>query len=290
MLFWLRMLWLASALYTPDAAGERTDRLAPPGFRGNFYGPAATAARLDGTLPPLPTPPETARWEAWGRQHLRDGDIVFRLGDSRILFGKFPFSQFLANASDSPFSHTGVVGIENGEPMIYDTTKDGPRKMPLSIWMLDTRGRFGVKRLRPELQNKVPAILAFLRETYAKQTPFDFQLNPSDDALYCVEMTEKAFQSAGVTLSQPIKLGNMDRAIEFPLCMFGLQYVSRFALKNPLTFEQGVYFPGNEHNGIWGSHDLVEVLPPTPAAVDGHPIRNDWHPDSSTAARPTAPR
>lgn len=276
MPFWLRLLWLASSLSTPDAAGERTDRLAPPGFHGNFYGPAAVALREAGTLPPLPNPPETAKWEAWGRKNLKDGDIVFRLGDSRILFGTFPFSQFLANASDSPFSHTGVVAIEDGEPVIYDTTKDGPRKMPLSVWMLDTRGRFGVKRLRPELQDHVPAVLDFLRKTYARQTPFDFQLNPSDDALYCVEMTEKAYRAAGITLSQPIKLGNMDRALEFPLCMFGLQYASQIALKDPLTFELGVFFPGNEHNGIWASPNLVEVLPPTPAAVNGPPIRNDW--------------
>jgi hypothetical protein len=290
MPFWLRLLWLAASLRNPDAAGERTDRLAPADFHGNFYGPVASAAREAGTLPPLPVPAETARWDSWGRKNLRDGDIVFRLGDSRILFGKFPFSQFLANASNSPFSHTGVVAVEGGEPVVYDTTKDGPRRMPLAIWMLDTKGRFGVKRLKPELQDRVPKVLAFVRDAHARQTPFDFQLHLGDESLYCVEMTEKAFRAAGVPLSEPVKLGNMERAAEFPACMFGLQYVSSFALKNPLTFEQGVFFPGNESHGIWSSRDLVEVLPPTPAAVDGRPIRNDWRAAAPAAGAPVVDR
>ena len=48
--------------------------------------------------------------------------------------------------------------------------------------------------------------------------PFDYQLSQDATApLYCIEMTEKAFRSAGIVLSQPICLGHMEKASEFPV-------------------------------------------------------------------------
>jgi len=49
------------------------------------------------------------QWDNWGKQNLRDGDILFRLGDARILHGYFPMSRFLAKISGSAYSHTGIV-------------------------------------------------------------------------------------------------------------------------------------------------------------------------------------
>ena len=51
-------------------------------------------------------------------------------------------------------------------------------------------------------------------------------------------MTEKAYRSAGIELSKPIRLGDMERAPEFPLQMFGLRFASKYALDRPLTFDQ----------------------------------------------------
>ena len=34
--------------------------------------------------------PAMARWNRWGRSVLREGDIVFRLGDARTVRGSFP--------------------------------------------------------------------------------------------------------------------------------------------------------------------------------------------------------
>ena len=74
--------------------------------------------------------------------------------------------------------------------------------------------------------------------------PFDYQLSDDDSALYCVEMTEKAFRSAGIELSKPIRLGDMERASEFPLQMFGLRFASKYALEHPLTFRPARLLPG----------------------------------------------
>ena len=91
------------------------------------------------------------QWDQWGRKVLKTGDILFRRGDARILGGCFPFSRFIANVSGSQYSHIGTVVIEDGEPVVYDTTKASVRRQPLKVWVLDNTGAFGVKRLKPEL-------------------------------------------------------------------------------------------------------------------------------------------
>ena len=92
-----------------------------------------------------------------GPELLREGDIVFRLGDARTLRGSFPLSLFIARATGSPFSHTGIVAIEDGSPVVYDCSSDGIQRQPFEVWMLDCVGAFGVKRLKPEHAATSPA-------------------------------------------------------------------------------------------------------------------------------------
>jgi len=237
---------------------EPTDRLAPPGWVGNPWGPAATHARETGALPPVPTTPEMARWDAWGKKTLHDGDILFRRGDARLLAGFFPFSRFIANVSGSAFSHTGIVAIENGQPFVYDTTKASVRRQSLGVWVLDNVGPIGVKRLKPAYHDHVSKVLDYCRQTFRNQVPFDFGLGLGDDELYCVEMTEKAFRAAGLKLSDPVRLGEMENADKFPIAIFC------FSTFTDLRLDQAVYFPGNERHGIWSSPLLETVYaPPT---------------------------
>jgi hypothetical protein len=261
--------WVLAILLNPPHEAEMSERMAPPGWTGNFWGPEATKARHAGTMPPIVATQQMAQWDRWGRKVLRDGDILFRLGDARVGRGYFPMSRFLAKASNSPFSHTGIVAIEEEGPVVYDMTRTSVNRQPFCVWVLDNIGSIGVKRLRPEYRRAIPKILAYCREVFQRQVPFDFQLAEDDTALYCVEMTEKAYRSAGIELSKPIRLGDMERATEFPLQMFGLRFCSKYALEKPLSFDQLVYFPGNERHGIWSAKQLMVVVPPTFAP--GHP-------------------
>lgn len=262
-------VWCMTFLYGHDGK-EPTDRLIPPGWQGNPWGPAATRARASGEIPPIVMTPRMKEWDRWGKSVLRDGDILFRRADARVLFGRFPFSRFIANVNRSLYSHTGIVSIEGGEPVVYDTTKAGVRRQPFAVWILDNVGPFGVKRVRPELKSHATAAVRFCRDAFEKQVPFDFDFALDDDRLYCVEMTEKAFRSNGLPLSEPIRLGDMERAGEYPVCIFVFMQLSK------LTLEQSVYFPGNERNGIWSSPNLVTVY-------ESHP---QPHSSQSTASKP----
>src|SRR5262245_16458378 len=112
MLYFL--CWVVALSTYEGGAAEATDGMAAVGWTGNYWGPAAWHARQTGELPPLPTNPSLVRWQRWGREKLRDGDIVFRLGNARTVRGILPLSRFIAGATASPFSHTGIVAIEDG--------------------------------------------------------------------------------------------------------------------------------------------------------------------------------
>jgi Permuted papain-like amidase enzyme, YaeF/YiiX, C92 family len=264
------LFWVVSLVLFHPEAREISERLAPPSFAGNYWGPKATSARDEGKLPPIVVTPHMARWDHWGRQVLRDGDIVFRMGDARLFRGYFPFSRFLANCSNSKFSHTGIIAIEKDGPVVYDMTRPAVARQPFCVWVLDNVGCIGAKRLAAEFRGSIPRVVAYCRKVYQDQVPFDYELGLDDSALYCVEMTQKAFMASGIELSKPIRLGDMERAAEFPVCMFGLKLGSQYVLKHPLTFDTLVYFPGNERHGIWSAKQLMTVIPPTYAP--GYPV------------------
>jgi Permuted papain-like amidase enzyme, YaeF/YiiX, C92 family len=260
------MIWLASTVFGGDNL-EQSDRLAP-GWQGNAWGPEATKARAEGLLPKVAMTPAMKQWDDWGKKALKSGDIIFRMGDAKILRGYFPMSRFLANISGSVFSHTGIASIEDGEVWVYDTTTMSVRRQPLCVWVLDNIGSFGVKRVKPELAAYADKAVAFCKEQFRKQTPFDYTLNPDDAQLYCIEMCEKAYRNNGLPLAPPVKLGDMENVSEFPLCVMGfLQFTD-------LTLDLPVYFPGNERHGIWSSPSLTTVVGP-PGGVTAR-LRKTW--------------
>lgn len=263
--------WMMMFIARGGGTLEATDRLIPPGYVGNPWGPVANAARESGELPPIELTDDMKHWQRWGETTLKTGDVLFRQGDGRLLFGHYPFSRFLANVTGSAYSHTGIAVIENGEPYVYDTTKAGVRRQPFYVWVLDNKTGIGVKRVKPENASKVPAVVAYLHGVYEKQVPFDYLLNPSDDALYCVEMTEKAYRSAGLQLSEPVPLNHAERYEEFPLNIMGLKVVAGFLLDGDLDDKTPIFMPGNERHGIWSSKDLTTIYPPEPRTAASRP-------------------
>ena len=267
---------IALATYEPGAA-EATDRMKPPSWSGNYWGPAATRARSDGSLAPLQSNPQMGRWQRWGREVLRQGDIVFRLGDARVVRGMVPLSRFIARATGSPFSHTGVVAIEDGLPVIYDCSAPAVQRQPFEVWMLDSLGAPGVKRLKLEHRERIAGVMDYCLAAYERQVPFDNGFRMEDDSLYCVELTEKAFRSQGLALSEPVRIGDWEYLASFPLTAFLVPAVSGLILDRPITLEQPVYVPGNERHGVWASPLLETVYGPAPKvfqdAAQGEPGR-----------------
>jgi hypothetical protein len=259
------VLWFACWMFALSTyergAAEPTDWMTPPGWTGNPWGPAAAEARHNGTLPPIPMIGTMAKWDHWGRTMLRDGDIVFRLGDARTGLGFLPLSRFIAHASGSAFSHTGIIAIEEGRPVVYDCSSSGIQRQPFAVWMLDSIGSFGVKRLKPHLSGHIAGVLGYCRKVFEDQVPFDDEFKIDDSRLYCVEMTEKAFRSQGLALSKPVCIGDWENLVQYPLTALGIVRFSGLTLEHPITLDQPVYLPGNDRLGIWASPMLETVYP-----------------------------
>jgi Permuted papain-like amidase enzyme, YaeF/YiiX, C92 family len=250
-----------------QGAAEATDWMKPATWTGNYWGPAATRARMTGQLPPLPTNAEMTRWRSWGRKVLRNGDIVFRLGDARAVRGTFPLSRFIASATGSPFSHTGIIAVEDGCPVVYDCSSAGVQRQPFEVWMLDCIGAMGVKRLKPEHRDHIPGVLNYCRSKFEEQVPFDYEFRLDDSAFYCVELTEKAFRSQGLVLSEPVRIGDWENLSSYPLTALAAPSVTRLMLAHPISLEQPVFLPGNDRQGIWASSLLETGVAPDPKYV-----------------------
>ena len=167
--------------------------------------------------------------------------------------------------------------------MVYDCSSEGVRRQPFEVWMLDCVGAMGVKRLKAEHRRHIPGVIGFCRGKFEQRVPFDMGFRPDDTALYCLELTEKAFRSQGLALSEPVRIGDWEHLTSYPLTVFGLLYGSGLVLDQPYTLEQAVFLPGNERHGVWGSALLETVFdkePPgdrktAPGKPDGPGVHGD---------------
>jgi hypothetical protein len=107
-------------------------------------------------------------------------------------------------------------------------------------------------------------VIAYCRSKFEQQVPFDNEFRLDDAAFYCVELTEKAFRSQGLVLSEPVAIGNWEHLNGYPLTALATPYVSRLLLKHPISLDQPVFLPGNDRQGVWASPRLETVVAPEP--------------------------
>ena len=53
--------------------------------------------------------------------------------------------------------------------------------------------------------------------------PFDYEFRMDDTKFYCLELTEKAFRSQGLALSEPVRIGDWEDLVNYPLTAFALR-------------------------------------------------------------------
>ena len=85
--------------------------------------------------------------------------------------------------------------MRTARPVVYDSSSSGIQRQPFAVWMLDSVGPVGVKRLEAKHRGRIPGVLGFCREVFERQVPFDPEFRMDDTKFYCVELTEKAFRS-----------------------------------------------------------------------------------------------
>ena len=210
------------ALQRPRRQG--TDRSADPaGWEGNPWGPrrpAGSGQRRHSADPDDPADVAVGQVGQAGAPRRRHP-----VPSGRMLGCSSAGSRSAGSPPTSAAASTrtpAIVAIEDGRARSSTTsTKAGVRRQPFAVWILDNVGPFGVKRRPARVavarRRGGPLLPARPIEDRSRSTS---SWSSDDQALYCVEMTEKAYRSSGLSSAEPVRLGDMENVTKFPICMF----------------------------------------------------------------------
>ncbi len=245
---------LAACLLSGCASGSMST--VPPAWRHtNPWGPEAYEARARGELHQEAYTPEMARWAEFARQHIQDGDILFRYGRT-VGVSDFLACFVLSGLTDSRFTHDALAFRQGDTVYVYDAMIEPQRlrKIPFEYWMLDTvPGTLAIKRLRPEFRDCVPQALEYCEAEWLRQPAFDYAMRLDDDRFYCSEFVEKAYRSAGLALTDPVPIRDQPHYVRYSL----LGPVAR--LYAGIQVDEPVFTPGNGQVGTYSSPCLELV-------------------------------
>ncbi len=117
-------------------------------------------------------------------------------GDIVLQDLKSPSSEAIKLATNSPYSHCGLVSVEGDSAFVIEAV--GPvRKIPLEQWIANGEGLYSALRLK-EGNNIDEAIR--IAEKYLG-LPYDHIYLWSDDEFYCSELVYKAYsRGCGISL------------------------------------------------------------------------------------------
>jgi hypothetical protein len=194
-------------------------------------------------------------WNDWADTHLQNGDIVFMRGDCLMWLGTVNFSELCADLTDSRFSHSGMVAIEDGQAYVYDIRSKGCIRTRFGELLAERDlHQVAIKRHRDASPEARSEVAAYCQGVYRRREKYDDRFKLDNDRLYCSELVENAYQKIGLKLSDPIAiqdLPNYDRHLP------AIQFVRAITSIEP---DQEILVPGNEQIGIWANPALELVL------------------------------
>jgi hypothetical protein len=137
----------------------------------------------------------------------QDGDIIFHTGPSSQ-------SEAIQIATESPYSHVGVVHIREGKPFVYEAIST-VSLTPLRKWIArGNKKHFMVKRLKSDLPPEKEKALHQAGKRF-QGLPYDLLFEWSDNKMYCSELVWKIYKSIGIELSpmRPMKDYKFDHPV-----------------------------------------------------------------------------
>jgi hypothetical protein len=140
-------------------------------------------------------------FQSCSQTELKDGDILFQSSTSSQ-------SKAIEIATNSPYSHCGILFYENGEPYVYEAVQPvGKRR--LEDWIASgVGGKYEVKRLK-DASKLTPENIKSMKQFAASQfgKNYDGVFNWSDKEMYCSELVWKVYnEKLGIKLAKPLPL------------------------------------------------------------------------------------
>jgi hypothetical protein len=215
-----------------------------------------------------PIPASVEEWREQARREvpvvepaLKAGDIVFRLSTTQVAGGLLNFSQTIADATESDFSHAAIVyRAEADGVVVLDVSPIGISRRYLRDWYREGTFNFAARRLRPEYQHLIPLVLAEADKLIAQDVLYDDKFVPDDDRYYCTEVVDHCFRTAGYPLAERMRIRDFpdNDLVMYIGCAIG-----------GIDMDNLVAIAGNERIGLFSSPMLEAVLDLRTAGAGG---------------------
>ena len=177
-------------------------------------------------------------------QKYRDGDIIFQSSLS-------PQSQAVEEATNSPYSHCGIIFLEKGIPYVYEAVQP-VGKRDLESWIESGKNaEFKVLRLKdvtPLNDLVLDKMKNFANSQFGKNYDIYFAWN--DKEWYCSELVWKTYKRiANIELCKPKALKEFN--IDAPIVRRTM--TKRYG--NEIPYDENMVSPGQ----LFESNLLIEV-------------------------------
>lgn len=157
----------------------------------------------------------------------QDGDLIFQTSTSSQ-------SQAIQLATNSPYSHCGIIYRVNGKLYVYEAVQT-VRFTPLNDWIKRGKnGHYVIKRLKNADKLLTPDALSKLKKTGVRFNgkSYDLVFAWSDEEIYCSELIYKIYnESLNIRLGELQTLGDFN--LSHPAVKIKLQ--ERYGNKIPLS-------------------------------------------------------
>jgi len=183
---------------------------------------------------------------------LREGDIVFRLSNARVINNKVSFSKLIADLCDSDFSHTSLVyKVTDFGVILADIGIFGIERRFLNDWYIDETQNVVIKRLKPEYQHYLPEVMEELCYLIREDVLYDEHFIAGDDKYYCTELVDHCFRHAGLSLADHVAIKDLPS--------YGFIHALAGLVAN-VDVNSKVVVAGNDQIGLFSSKYLDTVI------------------------------
>ena len=172
-----------------------------------------------------------ASYTAIANYQPHDGDVIFQSSQSNQ-------SKAIEQATNSPYSHVGIVFIKNGKPYVFEAASK-VIYTPLDKWI--NRGKnktYVIKRLKnhPLSQQEITSLKQVAHKFENK--PYDIWFGWDDKYIYCSELVWKIYNRA-----LKLKIGQLQTIKDFNLSSPAVKQKLKERYGNNIPYQETVISP-----------------------------------------------
>ena len=188
---------------------------------------------------------------------IQTGDILYRRGNAKGPFG-LPFSRLISLLSKSDYSHAAMTLIVNGYPFVLEINDQGTLLYRMIDWLdMSYTGNFSVYRYKGINEELKEDIKMEIEKFLDADPEYDFTFS-DPNKFYCTESVVVIYDRVGVKLIEPSKIKDVVSLPVYVILKIGSAIFSLFS-EASLPFNKGLYFVGNEDQGMISSKETFEI-------------------------------